>query len=66
MGSGRVVHLTISPAGAQVLQTELGLTVDLENFEPRQLRLGAKQSDPAESFITITTITRHRSPAARS
>jgi flavin prenyltransferase len=46
VGCGRVVHLTVSPAGAQVLQTELGLTVNLQDFEPRQLRLGAKQEAP--------------------
>jgi 4-hydroxy-3-polyprenylbenzoate decarboxylase len=34
---GRNVHVTISPSGAEVLRHELGLKVDLENFEVSQL-----------------------------
>ena len=44
LGAGRRVHLTISPAGAEVLKTELDITVDLENFDVSQLDL------PAERF----------------
>jgi len=33
------VHVTISPAGAQVLWTELGLRCELENFDSRSLGL---------------------------
>jgi 4-hydroxy-3-polyprenylbenzoate decarboxylase len=33
------VHLTISPAGAQVLWTELGLRCELENFDTESLAL---------------------------
>lgn len=32
--SGRTVHLTISPSGADVLKAELNLTVDLNRFDP--------------------------------
>lgn len=32
--AGRTVHLTISPSGAQVLQEELGIAVDLARFDP--------------------------------
>jgi flavin prenyltransferase len=39
LGTGRRVHLTISPAGAEVLKTELGVTIDLENFDASQLNL---------------------------
>jgi flavin prenyltransferase len=39
LGAGRRVHLTISPAGAEVLKTELGVTIDLENFDVVQLNL---------------------------
>jgi 4-hydroxy-3-polyprenylbenzoate decarboxylase len=39
LGAGRRVHLTISPAGAEVLKTELGVTIDLENFDVAQLNL---------------------------
>jgi flavin prenyltransferase len=32
--SGRAVHLTISPSGAQVLREELGVEVNLKRFDP--------------------------------
>ena len=32
--SGRTVHLTISPSGAQVLREELGLEISLTRFDP--------------------------------
>lgn len=35
--SGRKVHLTISPSAAAVLDKELGLKVNLDDFDPRQL-----------------------------
>lgn len=35
--AGRRVHLTISPAAAEVIRQELGLKVDLENFRLSQL-----------------------------
>lgn len=35
--SGRPVHLTISPSGAAVLKQEMGLSVDLEQFDPSEL-----------------------------
>ena len=44
--TGRRVHLTISPAGVEVLKTELGLAVDLENSTPRQLGLPAERVEP--------------------
>src|SRR5687767_10460199 len=37
LAAGRTVHLTISPAAAQVIRHELGLLVELEKFEPGQL-----------------------------
>lgn len=33
LSSGHTVHTTISPAAAQVLETELGIRIDLKNFE---------------------------------
>ncbi|HXY35698.1 MAG TPA: flavin prenyltransferase UbiX [Planctomycetaceae bacterium] len=39
LGARQRVHLTISPAGAQVLWTELGLRCELESFDPRSLQL---------------------------
>ncbi|MFM9963922.1 MAG: UbiX family flavin prenyltransferase [Planctomycetaceae bacterium] len=40
VNSGRRVHLTISPAGAEVLEHELGLPVDLTHFDPQRLLSG--------------------------
>lgn len=37
LAEGRRVHLTLSPAAVQVLDHELGLSVDLNNFETSQL-----------------------------
>lgn len=37
LAAGRTAHLTISPAGAEVLRYELGRTVDLEGFDVSQL-----------------------------
>jgi flavin prenyltransferase len=39
LGAGQRVHLTISPAGAQVIWTELGRRCDLEDFDPSTLGL---------------------------
>jgi flavin prenyltransferase len=39
LASGRKVHLVVSPAGAAVLRTELGISVDLNKFDPSQLGL---------------------------
>lgn len=35
--AGRTVHLSISQSGAQVLHEELGITVDLDRFDPSVL-----------------------------
>ena len=37
VSSGRRVHLTISPSGAEVLDHELGIRVDLKNLDPQRL-----------------------------
>lgn len=39
LADGRDVHLSISPAGQEVIRTELGVTVDLEKFDPAVLPL---------------------------
>jgi 4-hydroxy-3-polyprenylbenzoate decarboxylase len=39
LAASRDVLLSISPAGAAVIKEELGLTVDLENFDPKSLGL---------------------------
>ena len=50
--SGNVVHLTISRSGAQVLQTELGLNVDLNGFAIEQLFPGVAET-PAEAGAAL-------------
>jgi 4-hydroxy-3-polyprenylbenzoate decarboxylase len=47
LGAGLRVHLTISPAGAEVLATELGLHCRLEDFDPRSLGF----TDKTESLV---------------
>ncbi len=47
LGANVRVHLTISPAGAQVLWTELGLRCELDNFDSRSLAL----AEETESLI---------------
>jgi len=37
LAAGKKVHLTISPAAVQVIDLELGLRIDLENFNVSQL-----------------------------
>src|SRR3954462_11658994 len=39
--AGHDVHLTISPSGRDVLQHELKVDIDLENFDPSRLLLSA-------------------------
>jgi flavin prenyltransferase len=42
--SGRDVHLSISPSGADVIRQELGLTVDLAEFHAESILLGDANS----------------------
>lgn len=58
MAVGRNVHLTISPAGAQVLKHELDLKVDLDRFEISQI-LPADSDVPSDSALGL-----HRAQAA--
>lgn len=51
MAAGRTVHLTISAAATHVLKQELGLNIDLENFDPNQL-LPDPASLPEDSTIS--------------
>jgi 4-hydroxy-3-polyprenylbenzoate decarboxylase len=39
--AGRTIHLSISPAAVQVMEREIGRTVDLDRFEPTALLGGA-------------------------
>lgn len=49
---GHNVHLTISPAAAQVFQQELGTTIDLENFDREQL-LPEESQTPDDSRLKM-------------
>jgi len=51
VAAGRTVHLTISSSAAHVLKHELGLKIDLENFDPKQL-LPDPDSLPGDSVIS--------------
>jgi 4-hydroxy-3-polyprenylbenzoate decarboxylase len=42
--AGREVHLSISPSGRDVIQQELGLSVDLDNFDVSQLLPAAQDA----------------------
>lgn len=43
--SGYDVHLTMSPAAALVMKTEVGVTVDLENFSAEPLLEGLQETE---------------------
>src|SRR6476659_7238907 len=45
LAAGRTVHLTISPAAAEVITSELGRTVRLDRFDPRDLFGDAEAPD---------------------
>jgi flavin prenyltransferase len=56
--AGRIVHLTISPAAAQVFREELGVSLDLDHFEPRclleaarSMTAGAGPSEPVAGSL---------------
>jgi 4-hydroxy-3-polyprenylbenzoate decarboxylase len=46
LAAGRDVYLSISPAGQAVLKEELGLTVDLDDFDPASLQAPAWIESP--------------------
>ena len=43
IAAGRTVHLTISPAAVDVLHQELGVSLDLDQFDPHKLLPGVDQ-----------------------
>ena len=53
LGAGHRVHLTISPAGVEVLKTELGITIDLKKFDAARLAL------PSEHVAAGTLVYHH-------
>src|SRR5438034_4503919 len=48
LAAGRTVHLTLSPAAVEVIQRELGRTVNLDRFELADL-LGEASAQTAQS-----------------
>lgn len=48
VSSGRRVHLTISPSGAEVLDHELGIRADLTNFDPQRLLVSESTVSPVD------------------
>lgn len=48
LAAGNDVHLCISPAGQQVLEHELDITVDLDNFNSNDLFLGDPDKDDSK------------------
>ncbi|MCO6045655.1 UbiX family flavin prenyltransferase [Aeoliella sp. ICT_H6.2] len=54
--AGRDVHLSISPSGREVIRQELDLHVDLEDFTPDSLLLGAGRSTGGNTLAEITEV----------
>lgn len=59
VAAGRRVHLVISPAGEQVIQHELGLSVDVKNFSIEQL-LPVPVDGPSDGLPGEVLIHDHR------
>jgi 4-hydroxy-3-polyprenylbenzoate decarboxylase len=51
LAAGAEVHLSISPAGQQVLQHELGCNVDLDTFDAATLLTGEASIDAAKTQL---------------
>ncbi|WP_425396810.1 UbiX family flavin prenyltransferase [Aeoliella sp.] len=54
--AGRDVHLSISPSGREVIRQELDLHVDLGDFTPDSLLLGAGRSSGGNTLAEITEV----------
>ncbi len=63
LAAGHSVNVTISPSGAHVLRHELGLSIDLDNFNTSQLIAGV--DDPAAN-AQLSTLVRDQSGMASS
>lgn len=61
VAAGENVHLTISPAATHVLREELGLSVDLQNFELSQLLGGTEQTTDSTGATLLRTSSSHGS-----
>jgi len=54
LASGKHIHLTISPSAAAVFKVELGLSLDLDHFEPAQLE-GVRHHQSAGQGVNRTS-----------
>lgn len=54
--AGRDVHLSISPSGREVIRQELDLHIDLNDFQPDSLLLGASSSSGSNTLAEITEV----------
>ena len=63
VAAGRNVHVTISPAAAHVFRDELGMKLELDSLDPRQLLEAARAmtSGPAAASACPGAVTYHRS-----
>ena len=60
--SGRDIHLSISPSGADVIRQELGLTVDLAEFRAESILLGDANSIESGLPLLKSTVPSSDSP----
>ncbi|MBX3413381.1 MAG: UbiX family flavin prenyltransferase [Pirellulales bacterium] len=58
LADGRDVHLSISPAGQEVIRTELGVALDLERFDPAALPLTAGEQAGHPLIAELLGVTR--------
>ena len=52
VAAGRSVHLTVSPAAVEVFREEVGVTLDLDQFEARRILDAARSMTAAEATAT--------------
>ena len=64
LATGHDVHLSISPSGAQVIEEELDLTVDLENFHAKDLMLDNIAKHRTVKFVCCKSVQASARPTA--
>ena len=65
VAAGQTVHLTISPAAVEVFKKELGVTISLDHFDPRQL-FPNDQAPDSDRRLPQTTPGAATNPAPRA
>lgn len=56
LAAGRDVHLSISPSGREVIRQELDLHIDLDDFAPDTLLLGAGRASGGNTLAELTEV----------